>query len=78
MVNKHKQKKRGISRPTENPTRNSMLEKKIKIYVMKKKRRSIELQHFQEMQISDNKDKKSFSSVEERVESEEISSSSYK
>ena len=57
---------------------NALIEKKIQIFVKNKKRRKTEkeVQHFQEMQISDNESKKSISSFAESIESREISVSS--
>ena len=57
---------------------NAVIEKKFQKFVKNKKRRKteMELQHFQEMQISDDKSKKSISSFIESVESKEISASS--
>ena len=57
---------------------NALIEKKFQKFVTNKKRRKIEkeLQHFQEIQISNNESKKSVSSLAESVESGEISSSS--
>ena len=55
-----------------------LIEKKFHKFVKNKKRRKTEkeLQHFQEMQISDDERKKSVSSLAESVETGEISSSS--
>ena len=55
---------------------NALIEKKFKKFVKNKKRRKTEkeLWHFQETQISDNKDKKSVLSMAESVKSGKISS----
>ena len=73
MVNKHKQKK---WKPFKNYGKsnkelNALIEKKIKKFVKNKKRRNTEkeLQHFKEMQISDDESKKRISSFAESVES---------
>ena len=80
MINKHKQKKK---KPFKNYGKsnnelNALIDKKFQTFVKNKKRRKTEkeLQHFQEMQISDDESKKSISSLAESVESGEISSSS--
>ena len=80
MVNKHKQKKKkpfknyGMS----NKELNALIERKFQKFVNNKKSRKMEkeLQHIQEMQISDDKTKKIVANFAESVESEEISSSS--
>ena len=81
MVNKHKQKKKKSLRNYENSNKelNALIEKKFQKFVKNKKNRKIEkeLQHFQEMQISDDERKKSVFSLVESIESGEISSSSY-
>ena len=69
MVNKHKQKK---TKPFKNYGKsnkelNDLIEKKFHEFIENKKRRETkkELQHFQEMQISDDEDTKSISSFAE-------------
>ena len=82
MINKHKQKKKkpfknyGMS----NKELNALIERKFQKFVKNKKRlkTEIELQHFQEMQISDDESKKSIISLAESVEKGEISSPSSK
>ena len=73
MVNKHKQKKKKPFKNygKSNKELNALIEKKFQKFVKNKKRRKTEkeLQHFQEMQISDDKRKKSISSFAESVES---------
>ena len=79
MVVKHKQKKK---KPFKNYGKinkelNALIENIFQKFVKNKKRTKTEkeLQYFQEMQISDDKNKKSISSFAESVESGEISSS---
>ena len=71
MVNKRKQKKRKPFKNYGKSTRelNVLIEKKLQKFAEK------ELQHFQEMQISDDKSKKSISSIAQSVESGKISAS---
>ena len=76
MVNKYKQKKK---KPIKNYRKsnkelNALIEKKFQKFVKNKKRRKTEkeLLHFQEMQKSDDKSKKSISSFAESVASGEI------
>ena len=59
---------------------NALIEKKFQKFVKNKQWRKTEkeLQHFQEMLISDDKCKKSILSFSESVESGEVSSSSFK
>ena len=80
MINKHKQKKKKSFRTyvKSNKELNVLIKKKFQKFVKNKKRWKTEkeLQHFQEMQSSDNERKNSVSSLEESVESGEISSSS--
>ena len=80
MVNKHKQKKKKSieNYGKSNKELNALIKKKCQKFVKNKKRMKIEkeLQHFQEIQISDDKDKKSISSFAESVIIIEISSSS--
>ena len=81
MVNKHKQKKKHYkSFRKSNKELNATIEKKLKKLIKNKKRRKteMELHHLQKTYISDNKSKKSVSSVTESIESGEISSSSSK
>ena len=82
MINKHKQKKkkRLESYQKSNNELNVLNEKIFQILVEKKKRMKTEkeLQHFQDMQISDNESKKSIFSLAESVESGEILSSTSK
>ena len=80
MVSKHKEKKR---KPFKNYGKSNkelyaLIEKNFQKLVKNKKRRKTEkeLQHFQEMQISDDESKKSISNLAESVESGEISSPS--
>ena len=79
MVNKHKRrnKKSFNNYRKSNKELNALIEKKFQKFFKAKKRRKteIELQHFQEMQISDSESKKSVSSFAESVESGEVSSS---
>ena len=72
MINKHKQKTKKIRNYEKiNKEFNALIEKKFQKFVQNKKRRRTEkeLQHFQEMKISDDKNKKSVSSLAESVES---------
>ena len=77
IANKQKQKKKKNIRNHEksNKELNALVEKKSQKFVKNKKRRKTEkeLQHFQEMQISDDKSKKSVSSFAESVKGGEIS-----
>ena len=79
MVSKHKKrnKKSFNNYGKSNKELNALIEKKFQKFVKNKKRRKTEkeLQHFQEMQISDNESKKSVSSFDESVEDGEISTS---
>ena len=79
MVNKHKQKKKKPFKNygKSNKELNALIKKKFQKFVKNKKRRNLEkeLQHFQEMQISDDESKKSISTFAESVESGEISAS---
>ena len=81
MVKKHKQKKKKPfkSYGKSNKEVNALIEKKSQIFVRNKKRRKIEkdLQHFQEMQNSDNESKMSISSFAESPESGGISAFSF-
>ena len=74
MVNKHKDiKKKKISNyGKKNKELNAVIEKNFQKIVKNKKRRKTEkaLQHFQEIQISDDESKKSVSSLAESVEVE--------
>ena len=67
MVVKHKQKKKKNFKiyGKSNKELNALIEKKFQKFVKHKKRRKTEkeLQHFQEMQISDDEGKKSVSSL---------------
>ena len=78
MVNKHKHKKKKKSFINYGKGNKALFEKKIQKFDKNKKWRNTEkeLEHFQEMQISDDKNKKSVFSLAETVESEVISSSS--
>ena len=80
MVNKHKQKKKKIFKNygKSNKELNALIEKIFQKFVKNKKRRKTEknFQHFHEMQISDDKSKKSLSSFAETMESGVISASS--
>ena len=80
MVNKNKQMKKKIFWNYEgnNKELNAIIEKKIQKFVKNKKKRKTEkeVQHFQEMQISEDESRKSVSSFTESVESGEILSSS--
>ena len=80
MVNKHKQKKKKSFKNYGKSIKelNVLIEKKFRKFVKNKKRRKTEkeLQHFKEIQISDDESKKSISSFAESVDSEEISASS--
>ena len=80
MVNKHKQKKRKPFKDygKSNKELNALIEKKFQKFVKNKIRRKTEKepQYFQEMQILDDKHKKSISSLTETVEIGEISASS--
>ena len=80
MVNKHKLKKKKAFKNygKSNKEINALIEKKFQKFVKNKKRRKTEkeIQYFQEMQISDDKSKKSISSFTESVESGKILSSS--
>ena len=80
MVNNHylKKKKHFRNYGKSNKELNALIEKKFQKFVKYKNRRKTEkeLQHFQEMQISNDESKKSVSSLVKSVESEEISSSS--
>ena len=71
MVNKHNQKKKKPFKNYEksNKELNALIEKKFQKFVENKKRRNTEkeLQHFQEMQISDEESKKSISSFEKQA-----------
>ena len=80
MINRHKQKKKIKTYRKSNKELNAPIEKKVLKCVKNKIRRKTEkeLQHFQEMQISDDESKKSVFSIAESVESGEISSSSSK
>ena len=83
MITKHKQIKRRKNFRNygkSNKELNALIEKKIQKLIENKKRRKTEkeLQHFQKVQISDDESKKSVSSLAERVDSGEISSSSSK
>ena len=82
MVNKLKKRKEKNFKlyRKSNKEFNALIEKKFQKFVKNKKRRKTEeeLQHFQEMQISDDKGKKSVASLTERMESGEISYSSSK
>ena len=80
MVVKHKQKKKKNfkSYGKGNKELNALIERKFHKFVKKKKRRKTEkeLQHFQEMQLSDDESQKSIFSFAESVERGEISASS--
>ena len=80
MVKKQKQKKKKPlkSYGKSNKELNAKIESKFQKFVKNKKRRKTdkELQHFQEIQLSDNESKKSISSFAEIVEDGEISASS--
>ena len=80
MIDKHKQRKKRDFKTYGNRNKelNAVIEKKFQKFVKNQKFRKTEkvLQHFQKMQISDNKSKKNVSSVAESVESGEILSSS--
>ena len=80
MVIKHKQKKKKNFKTyiKSNKELKALIEKKFQKFVKDKKSRKTEkeLQHFQEMKISDDESKKSVSILVESVESREISSSS--
>ena len=61
MVNKHKEKRKKIrTYGKSNKGLNDLVEKKFQKFVKHKKRRKTEkeLQHFQEMQLSDNESKR--------------------
>ena len=75
MVTKHNQKKKKAFKNygKSNKELIALIEKKFQKFCWKTEK---ELQHFQEMQILDDKSNKSISSFAESVESEEISSSS--
>ena len=82
MVKKHKQRKK---KPFKNYAKNNkelnaLIEEKLQKFVKNKKKRKTEkeLQHFQEMQITDDESKKSISSFAEIVESGEFSASNSK
>ena len=66
MVKKHKQKKKKPFKNygKRNKELNALIENKFQKFVKNKKRRKTEkeLQHFQDMQISDDESKKSISS----------------
>ena len=80
MVNKHKHKKKKTFKNYGKSDKelNALIERKFQKFVKNKRRRNKEkeLQHFQEIQISDNESKKSISTLAESVENGEISSSS--
>ena len=73
-----KKKKHFINYGKSNKELNALIKKKFQKFVKNKKRRKTEkeLQHFQAMQISDDKSKKSIFCFAESTESEEISVSS--
>ena len=79
MVKKYKQKKMKPFKiyVKNNKELNALMEKKFQKFVKTKKRRKTKkkLQHFQEMQISDDESKYSISSFAESIESGEISAS---
>ena len=81
MVKKHKQKKKKNLKTygKSNKELDALIEKKFQKFVKNKKRRKTEkeLQHFQDMQIPDDENKKSVSSLTISVESGEILSRSY-
>ena len=66
MVNKHKQRKKKNLKDYGNSNKelNALIEETFQKFVKNKRRRKAEkeLQHFQEVQISDNESKKSVSS----------------
>ena len=78
MVNKQKQKRKRVSwnYGKRKKELNALIEKKFQKFVKNKKRRKTEkeLQHFQEMQNSNDECKKNVSSLAESVESGQISS----
>ena len=79
MISEHKQKKKKIRNyGKSNKELNALIEKKYQKFIKNKKRKETEkeLQHFQEIQISDDKSKKIVSRFAESMESGEISSSS--
>ena len=80
MVNKHKHRKKRNFKTygKSNKDINALIEKKFQKFVKNKARMKSkkEVQHFQEMQISDNESKKSISSFAKSVESGEIAASS--
>ena len=80
MVNKHKQMKKKEFQELWKEQQGTQCsnQEQISEVCQNNKRRKAEkkLQHFQEMQISDNESKKSVSSLAESVESGDISASS--
>ena len=80
MVNKHKQKKKKnfMTYRKSDKELNALIGKKFQKFVKNKKKRKTEkeLQHFQEIHISEDESKNSVSILAESVESGEISSSS--
>ena len=74
MINKHKQKKKKSFRYYGKSIKELNDLKKVRKFVKNKKRRMTkrEIQHLQEIQISDDKSKKCISSLSENVESGEI------
>ena len=81
MVSEHKKKKKPFKNYGKSIKElNALIEKKFQKVVKNRKRRKMEkdLLSLKEMQISDDESKKSISSLEESVESGEISSSSSK
>ena len=80
MVSKHKQRKK-IHKASGFSNRKlyALIEKKLKIFVKNKKRMKTEkeLQHFQDIQLLDNKSKQSIINIAESTKSGEIYSSSF-